>query len=197
MNIHALILAGGEGSRLGGVCKAGLRIGGTRLIDRVSARLDGAVRPLLVSVGHDAMPVPTGLYALPDAAGPRAGPMAGLAAGLRHLRTRASGDDILVTLAVDTPFLPADYVARLVAPVAAGTSAASYAVWGEAFYPTNAAWRIAALSGRALPASPRALLDMLGATPVSWPASSPDPFANLNTLADLVALQERARRDAR
>ena len=39
--IAAVILAGGRGERLGGVIKANLTIGGTRLLERVTAVLGG------------------------------------------------------------------------------------------------------------------------------------------------------------
>ena len=77
------------------------------------------------------------------------------------------------------------------------SSDAAYAAWGENFYPTNAAWRLGALR-QALAESaegvgPKAILGLMDAKRVDWSsASAADPFANLNTLADLLTLQRRA-----
>lgn len=44
----AIVLAGGRGSRLGGVDKAALTVGGRTLLDRVLAAVDGAARVVVV-----------------------------------------------------------------------------------------------------------------------------------------------------
>ncbi|NMA96842.1 MAG: molybdenum cofactor guanylyltransferase [Phyllobacteriaceae bacterium] len=191
MKIHALILAGGAGSRLGGVDKARLRIGNVALIDRVIDRL-GEVSSLLVATGPE-MPhaLPKGI-AIPDHSDKHLGPMAGVAAALRHLRPLAGPDDILASVAVDTPFLPSDFLARIVQPISDG-AAASLAVWKEQFYPTNAAFRLSEVP-EILPDSPKALLASMGAVKIDWSVDQAlNPFGNVNTLADLVAMSRRAQ----
>jgi Molybdopterin-guanine dinucleotide biosynthesis protein A len=194
MIVHALILAGGRGSRLGDVRKAGLRIGGRTLLARVAERMSGM--PLLISTGPRPEATLAEGIALADQASAHNGPMAGIEAALRHLRDSAHEDDLLLTVAVDTPFLPADYRARMIAALDAGAPAA-YAAWGSDIYPTNAIYRLSALHALApanLPDSPKRLLQNLGAVPVDWSAACEDnPFANLNILADLVTLGRRAR----
>jgi molybdopterin-guanine dinucleotide biosynthesis protein A len=193
MIVHALILAGGRGSRLGDVRKAEIRIGGRGLLDRVADRL--ADLPLLVSTGPGAgRQIGRGI-GLADHAPSHDGPMAGIAAALHHLRDRAGPDDLLLSVAVDTPFLPSDYAERMVGALKGGANAA-YAAWGDQIYPTNAIYRLSALyslAPAAMPDSPKRLLKSLDARPVDWSAlASADPFANLNTLADLIALGRRA-----
>ncbi len=196
--VHGLILAGGHGSRLGHVRKADLRLGGMRLIERVAARLSGVARPVLISTGFGETVTLENALCLPDGMGDKQGPMAGLVAGVRHQLPQAEPDDVLICVAVDTPFLPDDFVARMIAALADG-AAASHAVFGETLYPTNAAYRLSALAdlprqfdSGAAPNSPRRLLDLLGAVKIDWSgAVSGDPFANLNTLEDLVRLSRR------
>ncbi|WP_109471299.1 molybdenum cofactor guanylyltransferase [Ornithinimicrobium cavernae] len=78
-----LVLAGGAGSRLGGVDKAGLVVGGRRLLDRALDATKGA--RLVVVVGP--VVVPEGvLQTVEDP--PGGGPVAGIVAGMRVL-TRA------------------------------------------------------------------------------------------------------------
>ncbi|UYO00055.1 MAG: molybdenum cofactor guanylyltransferase [Devosia sp.] len=192
MTIHALILAGGRGERLGQVRKALLRFGGMTLLERTASIMRQAGSPLLVASGPGPAPAwPQGMC-LPDAEHFHLGPMAGIAAAAAHLRPTAGADDILVSVAVDTPFLPTDFCPRLVA--ALEQADAAFAAWGDDFYPTNAAWRIPALVAlleQAKPDSPRQALRQLGAIPVTWTEPA-NPFANLNTPADLVALARRA-----
>src|SRR5690606_9400583 len=163
-------------------------------------RLDAVERPLLISTGYgESVALEAGLclpdeagLCLPDEAGDKLGPMAGLVAGVRHLWP-GDGDAVLITVAVDTPLLPLDYVARRLEALDGGAPAAR-AVFGDVLYPTNAAYRLGALAGLpeqfeagAAPHSPRKLQEAIGAVDVDWRGeSADDPFANLNTLTDLI-----------
>lgn len=197
---YAVIIAGGQGQRLGGVRKGDLRIGGVRLVERVRLALGDVAEPLLLATGPDGdSSADAGLLAVPDLDGPVGGPLAGLAAAVEALQRRGVHSGVLVSVAVDTPFLPQGFAAAMAA--ALGDAAAVYAAWGEAFYPPNAAWRIEALGalpdqvreGTSAP-SLKALHQELGARRHDWHERyEQDPFANLNTLADLIALQRRAR----
>jgi len=194
---HAVIIAGGRGERLGGVRKADLRIGGRRLLDRVTDALGTVERPLLISIGRHAEwnDVPDGVLKLCDLDGLVGGPLAGLAAAIENLASRGVYEGLLVSVAVDTPFLPPDFVVRMCAQIQGATSA--YAVWGDQFYPPNAVWRIEALASlpqhvvqNQAPSSLKALQRHLEAQAVDWTDhAKSDPFANLNTLGDLIALQ--------
>jgi len=194
-----LILAGGQGSRLGAVRKADLLIGGKTLLARVTGRLEGSVSQLLVSTGNGQLPLGAVGIGVADPDLPVAGPLAGLVAAAHYLADHAQADTILISAAVDTPFLPLDFVPRLVAELMRGAPAAQ-ACWQKNAYPTNAAWRLADLArlpqqfaGGGAPRSPRELLGSLGAASVDWAQShARDPFANLNSLEDLVALARRA-----
>ena len=196
---HAVILAGGQGERLGGVRKSDLRIGGVSLIDRVMARLSPVQWPILVSVRDETQPIlPAGTQAIGDLDEAHGGPLAGLAAAVAALRGHAAPSAYLVTTAVDTPFLPENFVARLLAEI--GEAPVAFAIWGGNFYPTSALWRLRDIAelpeqfmaGKA-PHGPKTLQQALGGVAVDWTASEPaDPFANLNSLADLVALGRRA-----
>lgn len=198
MSIHALILAGGHGSRLGDVRKDTIRLGGISLLDRVAGQLRDVSTTLLISTGAEIAVNREGAVTVPDLDLPIGGPLAGLIAAVEHLSGGGPGD-VLLTVAVDTPFLPNDYVRRLVAALGGGAIAAQ-AGWRDNFYPTNAIWRLSTLrelpararSGAA-PKSPKALLERAGAASVDWSDThQADPFANINTLADLVALTRRA-----
>lgn len=196
---YAVIIAGGEGRRLGGVSKADLRIGGVRLLDRVIAAIGPVARPMLVSTGPAGrvIALEEGCIAVADLDAPCSGPLAGLVAAVDWLGRHGVDDGLLVSAAVDTPFLPPDFVARMCDAI--GSSPAAFAAWGDDFYPPNAVWLIETL--RALPpriiegtgpVSLKALQLELGARRVDWRDSGDNPFANINTPADLLALQQKA-----
>jgi molybdopterin-guanine dinucleotide biosynthesis protein A len=194
MNLpHAVIIAGGRGERLGGVRKGDLRIGGRRLVDRVTESLGAIAAPLMVATGpgENRLRLPVGAIGIADLDAPMGGPLAGLVAAVEALQARGIGTGVLVSVAVDTPFLPADFVT--VMREGLGNAPAAYAAWGDQFYPPNALWRIEALS--ALPRlvrsgeaarSLKALQQTLGAMAVDWTdRAGADPFANINTVGDL------------
>jgi molybdopterin-guanine dinucleotide biosynthesis protein A len=194
-----VIIAGGEGRRLGGVLKSELAVGGVRLIDRVAARLGGCAPLLVVHGRHEAgrLSLPAGAVAVPDLESEYGGPLAGLAAAVDWLMNRDWSGDVVLS-AVDAPFLPDNYVERLLA--ALGGAPAAVASAGEQPYPTNSAWRLAAIAGLAdevragtAPRSLKRLAERLGAASVRW-AIGPDgdPFANANTPEELTALETRA-----
>jgi molybdopterin-guanine dinucleotide biosynthesis protein A len=100
----AIVLAGGRGSRLGGVHKPGLRIGGATLLDRVLAAATGATARIVVGPPQ---PVPPGVTVLREDP-PGGGPVAALAAGLSAVR-----EPLVAVLAGDLPFLTAEAVTAL------------------------------------------------------------------------------------
>jgi molybdopterin-guanine dinucleotide biosynthesis protein A len=193
--IAAVILAGGRGERLGGVVKAELRVGGVRLLDRVVARLS-ACRPIVVAHGpHDpgAMALPRGVLPVADLPGDYAGPLAGFAAAVAAL-----GDaELLVCAAVDAPFLPVDYVEKLIAGL--GEAPAAIGCYRGQPYPTNSIWRLdrfrdlpaRVLAGTA-PRSLKSLAAAAGGVMIEWPDGDDDPFANVNTPEDLALAEARA-----
>jgi len=195
-----LIFAGGEGRRLGGVRKGQLKFDGTRLVDRIVDLFAPHCDPVFVSTGRDgSMSLPVGARALPDLDLAIGGPLAGLAA-LAACIDKSPQAELVVTVAVDTPLLPMDFASRLVAGLPVDAPAA-YVTCGQDFYPTNAVWRRAALeelskrvrSGKA-PKSLRSFLEDLGAAGFAWPtAADGDPFANVNTVSDLIDLTRRSR----
>lgn len=108
--IDAVILAGGRATRLGGVSKPDLMVGGRRLLSTAIAAARAAGCDRIVVVGPRDLAAPGCLRAQEDP--PFGGPVAALAAGLAALGGRGSPD--LLVLACDMPDADAA-VARLVA----------------------------------------------------------------------------------
>jgi molybdopterin-guanine dinucleotide biosynthesis protein A len=192
--IAAVILAGGRGERLGGVNKALLEVGGRRLVDRAIAAIAGC-DPIFLAVGAGDLVVP-GTRAVPDLDTDYAGPLAGVAAAIDAL----GGNDaeLLLSLAVDTPFFPCDFVARALPLLTdADTVIGAYAAQG---YPTNALWRLSPLRDlpqrlreSTAPHSLKRVAATLRSARLDYAAlAERDPFANANTPEDLAALRHRA-----
>jgi CTP:molybdopterin cytidylyltransferase MocA len=108
-DIPAVILASGEGTRIGGR-KAHVRLGGRRLVSHVIDRLAPQAGPLALDAGPDADLGGFGLPVLPDAV-PGLGPLGGILAAMRWAEGLGAGR--VLTVAVDMPFMPRDLVRRL------------------------------------------------------------------------------------
>jgi len=109
MKIKALILAGGIASRFGGGDKGLALLGGRSLIAHITA----ALSPLELAISANGDPARFAEFGLPvlaDGEFAGQGPLAGLAAGMAW----AHDADAVITVPCDTPFLPADLVARLI-----------------------------------------------------------------------------------
>ena len=108
-HITGLVLAGGRGSRMGGVDKGLQRLGELTLVEHALARLRPQVGSLAINANrHGGDYAAFGLPVWPDAMGGFQGPLAGMLAGLTEAST-----DWLVTVPCDTPHFPTDLVARL------------------------------------------------------------------------------------
>ena len=107
MAATGIVLAGGRGSRLGGVNKALLDVGGRSLLDRVRAALAGVTDETILVVNDDSLDATPGVRIVRDPE-PHAGVLPALVAALE---TASSPACILV--ACDMPFLSTDLVRAL------------------------------------------------------------------------------------
>lgn len=106
-----LILAGGQGRRMGSVDKGLQPLQGRPMIQHVIERLVPQVDSLLINANQNLERYAEfGCRVVPDRISGFAGPLAGLDAGLN-----ATDAPLIVTVPCDSPFLPHDLVARLAA----------------------------------------------------------------------------------
>ncbi len=111
--ITGLVLAGGRGSRMGGVDKGLQNHLGMPLAMHALLRLGPQVGPMMVNANrnlgaYESMGVPVWPDAMTGGSDSYPGPLAGFLAGLEHCET-----PYLVTVPCDTPNFPTDLVARL------------------------------------------------------------------------------------
>ncbi|WP_430333481.1 NTP transferase domain-containing protein [Rhodococcus sp. ACT016] len=145
----AIVLAGGRATRMGGVDKPALVVGGRRMLDTALTAVDGCDRVAVVGPYRDELP-PRIVQTQESPVG--SGPVAALAAGLASLE--GPRDDLatglVVVLAADLPTLDRGTVADLVAALVDQPDAdASFAVdeSGRVQFLLGV-WRRAALTDR-------------------------------------------------
>jgi molybdenum cofactor guanylyltransferase len=114
--ISGLVLAGGRGSRMGGLDKGLQNHRGTALALHALLRLQPQVGPVMINANrnlgaYEAMGAPVWPDAMPD----YPGPLAGLLTGLERCET-----PYLVSVPCDTPNFPTDLVPRLSAALVQG-----------------------------------------------------------------------------
>jgi molybdenum cofactor guanylyltransferase len=132
-DITGLILAGGRGSRMGGVDKGLQMYRGLPLAQHALERLRPQVGQVMVNANRNqetyrALNVPVWPDQLPDFPGP----LAGMLAGLTHCDTT-----FLATVPCDTPNFPPDLVARLADGLQSADAdiAVAYTRAGEDLFP--------------------------------------------------------------
>lgn len=197
MRIFGVILAGGQGRRMGGADKARLPLAGRPLIAHAIDRIEPQVDRLAISANGDpARFAAFGLPVLPDGDGSH-GPLSGLLAALDW--AAPLGATHLVTAPTDAPFLPPDLTPRLL--LAAEDTGAALARSGDNDHPTCGLWPVTATTAlRAFLASgakPRVrdFAETLRAARADFPADG--AFANLNTPEDLAAAEARLKAAAK
>ncbi|MBB2963035.1 molybdenum cofactor guanylyltransferase MobA [Methylobacterium sp. R2-1] len=192
--VLGLILAGGLSRRMGGGDKPLRRLAGRTLLERVAERLRPQCQGgLVLSANGDPArfrDVFSGEI-LSDPVPDHPGPLAGILAGMEAAQP---GITHVVSVPGDAPFLPHDFVARLVAAAAAEGKPIALAASGERRHFTSALWPVALRVdlrdwlGRG-ERRVGGFIERHGAAVASWPVAPVDPFLNLNAPEDLAAAE--------
>jgi molybdopterin-guanine dinucleotide biosynthesis protein A len=108
--ITGIVLAGGQGRRMGGVNKGLQLLHGRPMVAAVLERLAPQVDEILINANQNLLEYEKfGHRVVPDDIGGFQGPLAGLHAGLC-----AANHGLVLTAPCDSPFLPRDLAQRLV-----------------------------------------------------------------------------------
>jgi molybdopterin-guanine dinucleotide biosynthesis protein A len=172
---------------MGGVDKGWVEMAGQPMVAQVLARLAPQVGEILINANQNLDRYRAlGYPVVPDAVGGFAGPLAGFHAGM----TLASRE-LVVTVPCDSPFLPADLVARLSAGLAAAGAQLAVAKTFDQPHPVFALVRRDVLPNLA------AFLDAGGRKIDAWYAAlrvaevpfddEAEAFRNINTADELAA----------
>ena len=184
-DITGVVLAGGQGRRMGSVDKGLVLLHGRPMVQHVLERLAPQVGEILINANqHVAEYAALGHRVIPDAIGGFAGPLAGLHVALTH-----AAHPTVATVPCDSPFLPADLVSRLRAALDADDAELAVARTFDQPHPVFALVR-----KRVLPHLAR-FLEGGGRKIDAWYATlaiievafddEADAFRNINTLDEL------------
>ncbi len=187
-DITGLILAGGMGRRMGSVDKGLVEFRGKPMLAHVIERLGPQVNSLIINANRSLDQYGAfGYPVISDEVSGFAGPLAGLHAGLKHCAT-----PFIVTAPCDSPFLPLDLVARLYDALQENIAELAVAKTGDQAQPVFALY-----SATLLPSLTQ-FLESGGRKIDAWYSahrvaevsfSDESAFANINTIAELQALQ--------
>lgn len=187
-----VLLAGGLARRMGGGDKPLRPIAGRPMLAHLANRLAPQCDGLVINANGD--PARFAPYALPvvaDGIPGFAGPLAGILAAMDWLAANRPEIAWLVSVAADTPFIPADLVARLhEARRAAGANLACAASGGRS-HPVIGLWPVALRETlrHALTVEGERRVgrwaQAQGVVEVEWPVDPVDPFFNANEPEDI------------
>lgn len=189
--ITGLVLAGGQGRRMGGVDKGLAPLRGRPMVAWVLERFAPQVQEVLINANqHRDEYAAFGHRVVGDEIGGFAGPLAGLHAGLK-----AASHPFVATVPCDSPFLPHDLVQRLLAATLAEHADVAVAKTLDQAHPVFALVRASVLGHLT------AFLEAGGRKIDAWYASlkvvevpfddQPTAFSNINTRDELAAFERR------
>lgn len=189
--VSGVILAGGQGRRMGSVDKGLKLLRGRPMVAWVLERFGPQVDEVLINANQNLDRYRTfGCSVIPDEVGGFAGPLAGLERGLAVAR-----HDLVATVPCDSPFLPADLIERLNRALCERGAQLAVAKTGERSHP------VFALCRRELHAHLRDFLAGGGRKIDAWYSTlkvievafddEPDAFSNINTADELQIFEGR------
>lgn len=193
IEVTGVVLAGGQGSRMGGVDKGLQPFRGKPMVQHAVERLAPQVDELLINANRNVEAYEAlGHRVVADEIEGFAGPLAGFERGLAH-----AGGRLMVTVPCDSPFLPADLVARLRSALEACGADLAVARTGRQAHPVFSLMRRTVLpSLREFLGSGQRKIDRwyaaLKVVEVPFDDEA-DAFLNINTRAELASLEPRER----
>ncbi len=189
VEVTGVVLAGGQGSRMGGVDKGLQPFRGRPMVAHVLERLAPQVGEVLVNANRNPEDYARfGHRVIADEIAGFAGPLAGFERALEH----AAGA-LVATVPCDSPFLPLDLVARLRGVLEARGAQLAVAKTGAQPHPVFCLMRRSVRGSlREFLASGRRKIDHwyagLEVVEVAFD-DEPDAFLNINTRAELSSLE--------
>lgn len=195
--IAGVVLAGGQGRRMGPEPKVLMRLHGVPLFELALRRAAPQVGLLCMSSHLSVTQLGNpGVAVIPDPLPGFLGPLAGVCSALQYACANAPSVKWLCTFAADTPWFPADLAYRLWRTLKdADDAQVAVARSGERRHPVFALWPVSALPvllGILETGADRSLARCqaaLGVVWADWPSLPRDPFFNLNTPADFACAQ--------
>jgi molybdenum cofactor guanylyltransferase len=191
--VTGIILAGGQGRRMGTVDKGLKLLRGRTMVAWVAERFAPQVAELIVNANQNLKQYHMlGYHVVSDAVTGFAGPLAGLQRGLAEARY-----ELVASVPCDSPFLPRDLIARLKVALEREDAEVAVAKTGAQPHPVFCLVRKRVLPGLT------AFLEGGGRKIDAWYASlkvvevpfddEPEAFSNINTPEELSAFESQSK----
>jgi molybdopterin-guanine dinucleotide biosynthesis protein A len=189
--IQCVILAGGKGSRLDGKGKYSQQLLNKTLLDHVFIRMSVQTNKIAVNFHDKNLDVNKEYVLVYDKFKSHIGPLAGIHAAISHcIESSQKNSHLVVTVPVDTPFLPLDLIARFKNKIESSMADVIVACSGDRYHPTVAMWRISVMKKLEYCIQNNIRkIDLftkeLDKSYVNWNVERYDPFYNINNHNDL------------
>ncbi len=132
--VTGVVLAGGQGRRMGGTDKGLLELAGKPMVQHVLERLRPQVKTVLINANRNTERYAKfGCQVVADRVGDFFGPLAGMASGMRAART-----EFVLTVPCDSPLVAADLAERLASALNEHGADIAVASDGERLHPVFA-----------------------------------------------------------
>jgi molybdopterin-guanine dinucleotide biosynthesis protein A len=112
-DILGVVLAGGEGRRMGFVNKPLMEIGGRTVLSHILERLQPQLGRTVINAKHPPLYTPYGLDVVPDQIDTHLGPLAGVLAALDWASLNVPKARYVMSLPGDAPFIPLNLVSEM------------------------------------------------------------------------------------
>jgi molybdopterin-guanine dinucleotide biosynthesis protein A len=196
MNISGVILAGGENSRFGGKSKAGIEIGGKRIITRIIDTISGIFGEIVIVSNSPIDAAEVCNYKTVKDIIRHAGPLGGIHAGIC-----ASSNEYVFVFACDMPFLDKQLINRQIELAEEGGYDAVVPLNGDKPEPLHSVYRTSILPNLekflSEPGKP-SIIRFLSGLKVNYMnvenrGKEINPFTNINYPSDLEAIKDQMK----
>ena len=188
--ITGVVLAGGQGRRMGGVDKGLTLLREKPMVEWAIERFAPQVDELLINANQNLQQYASfGHRVIPDEIGGFAGPLAGL-----HRALSVASHELVATVPCDSPFLPLDLVARLHTAMGEHDAELAVARTGDQAHP------VFCLCKKSVLGSLTVFLESGGRKIDAWYAElstvevafddQPQAFSNINTESELEGFEK-------
>lgn len=190
--VAAVILAGGKSRRMAGVNKLQLKFAKGTLLTHILARLQCQTDYVLLNCNDNALLAATeiDIPVISDVHTGKAGPLDGIISTMEWLLLHKPTCRWLLTVPVDCPFIPGNFLQKLIAGAAENNEVEiTLARSAQQQHFTCALWslNLAATGRHFLDSGARALKHFVAehdVVEIDFPVRGVDPFFNVNTLED-------------
>ena len=195
-DICAVILTGGQSSRMGGGIKSLKKFNNKLIFDRIFENLQSQVQKIIINSNDlEDLFANYNVEVIKDSIGDFLGPLAGIHAALEWLNIKEPHINWLITVPGDTPFIPNDLVKKLLDKAKNSRHKIVLAQSNEKTHPIIGVWHSSLYESlkNDLNSGVRKILDWASKHPMGYADftnSKYDPFFNINYEEDMIQAQE-------